>query len=116
VRVLLVEDDFNILIELETILSEAGAQIVGSCRSVEAALGVLDNGDVDAALLDSWVGQKTITPVARTLARRKIPFAFYTAQSLSDSSLSEWPKNVILGKPASPKAVVATVAGLLRRA
>jgi hypothetical protein len=82
---------------------------------VEAALSVLNNGDVEAALLDSRVGRETIIPVARTAARRKIPFAFYAAQSLSDFSLSEWPKSVILGKPASPKAVVSTVAGLLRR-
>jgi DNA-binding response OmpR family regulator len=111
----LVEDDFIILLELETILSDAGAQIVGSCRTVAAALTLANDGAIDAALLDSRVGHETITPVARSLARRDIPFAFYTAQSSSDSSLSEWPKNVILGKPASPNAILATVANLLRR-
>ena len=114
-RLLLVEDDFIILLELETILSDAGAQIVGSCRTVAAALTLANDGAIDAALLDSRVGHETITPVARTLARRDMPFAFYTAQSSSDSSLSEWPKNVILGKPASPNAILATVANLLRR-
>ena len=111
----MVEDDFIILLELETILSDAGAQIVGSCRTVAEALALANDGAINAALLDSRVGHETITPVARSLARRDIPFAFNTAQSSSDSSLSEWPKNVILGKPASPNAILATVANLLRR-
>src|ERR1700733_9231817 len=88
-RVLLVEDDFIILLELETILTEAGAQIVGSCSSVEAALIVAMDGDINAALLDIRLGRQTIAPVARCLAQRDIPFAFYTAQTHMDSSLAE---------------------------
>jgi DNA-binding response OmpR family regulator len=111
----LVEDDFIILMELETILSGAGAQILGSCRTVEGALSLANHGDINAALLDSRVGSDSITPVARSLALRDIPFAFYTAQSAADTNLAEWPQSVVLGKPATPKAIVATVAALLRR-
>jgi DNA-binding response OmpR family regulator len=114
-RVLLVEDDFIILMDLESMLGDAGAQIVGSCRTVEAALAMADRSDIDAALLDVRLGQETIAPVARILARRGIPFAFYSAQSRSESTLAEWPKSVILGKPASPTAIIGTIAGLLRR-
>ena len=112
-RVLLVEDDFIILLELETILTEAGAQIVGSCSSVEAALIVAMDGDINAALLDIRLGRQTIAPVARCLAQRDIPFAFYTAQTHMDSSLAEWPEHPVLGKPAPPSAIVATVTRLV---
>jgi DNA-binding response OmpR family regulator len=112
-RILLVEDDFIILMELETVMTEAGAQIVGSCRTVEAALTMAMNGDIDAALLDIRLGQQTIAPVARCLRQRNIPFAFYTAQTQMDTSLAEWPESPVLGKPAPPSAVVATVARLI---
>jgi DNA-binding response OmpR family regulator len=82
---------------------------------VEAALPLANHSDIHAALLDVRLGQETIVPVARSLARRDIPFAFYTAQSRAESTVSEWPKSVILGKPASPKAIIAALAGLLRR-
>jgi DNA-binding response OmpR family regulator len=101
--------------ELETILAEAGAQAVQSCRTVEAALAPANDADINAALLDIRLGRQTIAPIARCLVSRDIPFAFYTAQTQADSSLSEWPQTVVLAKPASPGAIVATIAGLLRR-
>jgi CheY-like chemotaxis protein len=113
-RVLLAEDDFIILMQVEAIMEEAGAQIVGACGTVEAALDVATHGDINAALLDIRMGRETIDPVARCLARRGIPFAFYTAQARTDSCRSEWLDRLMLEKPASPEAIVAAVAGLLR--
>jgi DNA-binding response OmpR family regulator len=114
-RVLLVEDDFVILMELESTLREAGAQIVGSCITLESALLLANDGDINTALLDIRLGQKTIAPVARCLARRGIPFGFYTAQTEADPSLAEWPEVIILEKPASSKVIVAALARMLRQ-
>jgi DNA-binding response OmpR family regulator len=111
----LAEDDFMILSQVEAILAEAGAQIIGACRTVEAALTVATQGDINAALLDIRLGRETVSPVARCLTRRGIPFAFYTAQPPSDPSRSEWRDTVMLEKPASPEAIVAGVAALLRQ-
>jgi DNA-binding response OmpR family regulator len=113
-RVLIVEDDFLILIELETVLGEAGARIVGACRTVDEALAVAGNQDIDAALLDLRVGPDTIAPVAYCLDRRGVPFAFYTGQTETDPIRVEWPDCEIVAKPAAPKAIVAAVAALLR--
>jgi DNA-binding response OmpR family regulator len=111
-RILLAEDDFFILMELEATLQEAGAEII-SCQNVEIALKLANESDVDAALLDIRLGRQTIAPVARCLARRNIPFAFYSAQSPGDPSLSEWPNSVILEKPASPKTIITALAALM---
>jgi DNA-binding response OmpR family regulator len=112
-RVLLVEDNFVILMDLESVLQAAGAKIVGSCVTLESALRLANDGEINAALLDIRVGQETIAPVARCLARRGIPFGFYTAQTQADPSLAEWPGAMVLQKPASPKAIVAALAGML---
>jgi len=112
-RILLVEDNFLILMELESTLREAGAEIVGSCITLESALLLANDGDFNTALLDIRLGQETIVPVARCLARRGIPFGFYTAQTEADPSLAEWPEAMILEKPASSKAIVAALARML---
>ena len=81
-RLLLVEDDFFILLELETMLIEAGARIVGCCRTVEAALILANQSDIDAALLDVRLGTGTIAPVARRLAEQeRTPATFICADA-----------------------------------
>jgi DNA-binding response OmpR family regulator len=111
-RVLIVEDDLLLLMELETILLEAGAEIAGSCRSVGEALTAADDR-IAAAILDVSVGRETIAPVARRLASRGTPFVFYTGQVPGDPALAEWPGCAVLSKPARPGTIVAALADLL---
>ena len=111
----MVEDEFIILMELESILIEAGAQAVLSCRTLEAALALAKDREINVALLDVRIGRETIAPVARCLASRGVPFAFYTGQSETDPIRSEWPDCRIMPKPSSAKTIVGVIAGLLRR-
>lgn len=114
VRVLVVEDDFIISMELEAVLLDAGAEIAGLCRNVQEALAVADRNDVAVALLDVRLGSETVTPVARRLAEHRIPFVFYTGQVDVDPLLAEWPGCAIVAKPASPSAIVGALAGQLQ--
>ena len=115
-RVLLVEDDILLLMELGAILREAGAEIAGSCRTVREALAATDRDGVAAAILDVRVGRETIAPVARQLASRGTPFIFYTGQVESDPDLAEWTGHRVLSKPARASAIVAAVAEALHAA
>ena len=115
-RVLLVEDDILLLMELEAILREAGAEIAGRCRTVREALAVTDRDGVAAAILDVRVGRETIAPVARRLASRGTPFIFYTGQVESDPDLAEWTGHHVLSKPGRAGAIVAAVAEALHTA
>ena len=111
-RVLIVEDDLLLLMELESILLEAGAEVAGSCRSVREGLAAADDR-VAAAILDVRVGRETIAPVARRLASRGTPFVFYTGQVQNDPELAEWLGCTVLSKPARPGTIVAALAELL---
>jgi DNA-binding NtrC family response regulator len=111
-RVLVVEDDFLILMELEAILSEAGADIAG-CRTVKDALALAERDGLAAAILDIRLGRETIAPVARELARRGIPFVFYTGQIDTSAMRAEWPDRRFVPKPSQPRAIVKAVAELL---
>ena len=111
-RVLVVEDDFLILMELETILGEAGAETAG-CSSVKDALVLAQQDGLAAAILDVRLGRETVAPVARELARRGIPFVFYTGQFDTDAMRAEWPGRRFVPKPSQPRTIVNAVADLL---
>jgi len=111
-RVLIVEDDVLLLMDLEAILRDAGAEIAGGCRNVEEALTAARNGNVAVAILDVRVGRETIAPVARQLASRGTPFVFYTGQVENDP---QWAGYTVLSKPARASVIVGALAEILRR-
>jgi DNA-binding response OmpR family regulator len=115
-RVLVVEDDPLLLLELESILQDAGAEIVACCRDVIDGLKAIQGDGLAAAVLDVRIGRATVAPVARELAERGTPFLFYTGQVENDPALAEWSDHIILSKPARPAVIVAAVALLLERA
>lgn len=114
-RLLVVEDEILVLLELEAILREAGAEEIHLCRDVASALAHIAADHVTAAILDVRLGQEVVTPVARALAARDTPFLFYTGQIASDPLLKEWPKNRILPKPARALTIVDALAKLIQR-
>jgi DNA-binding response OmpR family regulator len=113
VRLLVVEDDPLLLFELESVMLDAGAHIVGLCRSVADAMPVARDETIAAAILDFRLGSETVEPVARCLAQRGIPFILYTGQAVASPELAGFHKHPILQKPARPKAVIAAVLALV---
>ena len=115
VRVLVVEDDTFILMDLESLLTEAGAEIVGLCRSVEEALPVVEREELDVAILDFGLGDGTAAPIARSLLARGKPFCFYTGQVANDPRLAAWRNYKTIQKPAQPKTIITALRALLTR-
>ncbi|MEZ5784891.1 MAG: response regulator [Xanthobacteraceae bacterium] len=113
-RVLIVEDDFILLLDLEAILQKAGADIIGLCRSLDEALPLVEQAEMSVAILDVRIGQNSIAPVARQLTARNIPFLFYTGQIATDPLLSEWSDCRVIEKPAAAPTIVATIHEVLR--
>jgi DNA-binding response OmpR family regulator len=113
VRVLVVEDDALMAMDVEATLVEAGAVVVHVCQTLEKAMARADADDFSVAVLDFGIGSDTASPVARQLDRRGVPFIFYTGTSRSDPGLMEWADCSIVGKPASPRALVSAVRAAL---
>ncbi len=114
-RLLVVEDDFIISLELQSVLGAAGADVMATCHKASDALRALEAREVDAAVLDVKLGAETAAPVARELARLGIPFLFYTGQSESHPTRAEWPHAPFLGKPAPSRQLVMALAQMLGR-
>jgi DNA-binding response OmpR family regulator len=111
--VLVVEDEFLIGLQLQITLEDAGAEVCGPFATVGEALDLIARQDLSAALLDIRIGKETIGPVAEELARRRVPFAFYTGQLLTDPIRARWPDSPIICKPAQAETIVYTLAGLI---
>lgn len=114
-RILAVEDEFLVLLEIATVLSSAGAFVV-KCTTIEQALQAIDKDPPSAAVLDVRMGGNTIAPVARKLAERGTPFLFYTGQVMGQQALSQWPDARIVSKPAAPGVLIKAVVELLQSA
>ena len=112
-QLLIVEDDFLLLMDLEEVLLDAGADVQAS-RTIEDALRLAEKDGINAAILDVRIGTHSIVPVARKLADRGTPFLFYTGQLGNDPMMTEWPNCKTISKPALPQVIIKAVAELLR--
>src|SRR5215469_3841942 len=83
-RVLVVEDEFIIALEIQANLEEARATVVGPALTLQQALELAENESLSAAMLDLRLGRDSAAAVAQVLAERHIPFLFYTGQPASD--------------------------------
>jgi len=112
--ILVVEDEFLIAIELETVLTRAGYQVLGPAATVRTALALLDDRTPDAAVLDVNLGGERVTPVAEALEKRRIPFVIASAYSSADLAnepvLSRAAK---VGKPTSALSMLQELGRVL---
>lgn len=73
-RILLVEDEALIAIEIAQILKDAGFEVVGPATSVLQALALMKRRPCDAAVLDVNLGGETAEPIAELLLEGGTPF------------------------------------------
>jgi DNA-binding response OmpR family regulator len=77
-RVLLVEDEVLIAMDLEQWLTELGFEVVGPFRRSEDALRALGQGSIDFAILDYLLGDENSGCVAERLTCMRVPYVFLT--------------------------------------
>jgi DNA-binding response OmpR family regulator len=114
VRVLVLEDDPLVSLDIDSIVSGAVPSIVEMSTSVAEAIRVLDE-PVDLALLDIDVRDGKSYPIAALLWRWGTPFIFVSASPHRDvpSPLGAAP---FVAKPFSARTLEAAVLASLGRA
>jgi DNA-binding response OmpR family regulator len=83
-RVLVVEDEMLLALDLEEGLREAGCEVVGPAGNLRMALALARSEILDAAILDVNLAGETVFPVAQILADSDVPFVFATAYAGAD--------------------------------
>jgi two-component sensor histidine kinase len=112
-RVLIVEDEALIAMELEEVLVSTGFSVVGIAGTIESALHLIEAEDIDAALLDANLNGKPVDEVAAALTRANVPFAFATGHDREGLPKS-FGSVRLLRKPFNQAEVVAAVVEIMR--
>ena len=113
-RVLVLEDEFLIALQIESMLVRLGCTVVGPVPSVERALALIEREEPDFAILDVNLGRERSTPVAEALRARGVPFALatgYDRRKLGDEAFRHAPH---LDKPIDFQRLAETVRHLTR--
>ena len=106
-NVFLVEDDFLILLDLKTILEDAGASVV-TASSVREGLELSDTR-YHAAVLDIRLPDGEVFPVAERLSKSRVPIIFHSGNIETSAVETMFPESVALSKPAQERVLIEVV-------
>lgn len=104
-RILAVEDEVLISLDVEQILKNAGAH-VDVAYDVRTALGRVGSVEFSGAVLDLQIHDETAEPVCALLTERAIPFIFLSA---FDQPPGKWSNVHLVRKPYLPDVLVEGV-------
>jgi CheY-like chemotaxis protein len=98
-RVLLVEDQAIIALDVEYMLTDCGVSTVDTAANVAEAFAFLKAVQPDAAVLDLNLGGSTSLPIAEVLLPKGIPFVFSTGYCDNSMVPAEFAHVPIVTKP-----------------
>lgn len=113
-RILLVEDEALVAIEVAQMLGDAGFDVIGPAASVAHARSLLERQGCDAAVLDANLGRETAEPIAAELSVRGIPFVVTSgyARHQLPPALRSAP---LISKPIRPDRLIGEIRRSLSR-
>lgn len=112
-RVLVVEDEALIALQLEDMLTELGCAVIGPASRVGQALELLDGEPVEAAVLDVNIAGELVYPVADALKNRGLPYIFVTGYGAS--GLTEpYRRHPVLEKPFARRELLRAILDTLQ--
>jgi PAS domain S-box-containing protein len=107
--IMVVEDEALVALSLNDFLSELGYSVVGPVGRLTDALRILNQANVDAAILDVNLAGEFVYPLAELLRTRNIPFVFATGYS-SESIDPRFGDISVLQKPIDRQTLEACFA------
>ncbi|MDQ1231360.1 MULTISPECIES: response regulator [unclassified Sphingomonas] len=109
--VLLVEDEFFVALDLQSIIEDGGYEVDGPYVSVEEVLAHLD-GDrpqLACAILDVRLRDGEVFPAAERLSQAGVPLIFHSGHADEQALQSRYPGAAVCGKPCSPSLLRRTL-------
>jgi DNA-binding response OmpR family regulator len=111
-RVLIVEDEFFIALDIGQQLADAGFEVVGPAPSVAKAMKLEADPGCDVAILDVNLGGETSEPVAQKLRESGKPFVVLSGYA-SDNRLPWFGDAQVLVKPLRMEDLIASLRGCI---
>lgn len=111
-RVLVVEDEVFLALEIGAMLRESGMVPVGPIAHRAEALRTIEDVTIDCALLDLNLQGESTEAIAAALASRSIPFAFVTGYG-RDNLPAGFRDAPLVMKPFAGPKLIAMVRNLV---
>jgi two-component system, chemotaxis family, sensor kinase Cph1 len=113
-RVLLVEDEALLALEVSEILSSAGAHVIGPFGGLIEGATAARRETIDVAILDMNLKGQMVYPLAEELLERKIPLIFLSGYNVPDvpDALRNVPHLI---KPADPSALLKLITKVAKK-
>ena len=116
-RILVVEDEYLIAMELDGTLRTAGYRVIGPALDIHAALELLKAERPDAAILDVNLRGEWVTPVAEVLEAMSVPFLLATGYVAADLQVPQVLRDADnVGKTWRPELLLKVLRGVLNGA
>lgn len=112
-RVLVVDDEPLIAMDIIANLSDERCEVIGPAATIDRALALIEETQIDAALLDANLAGEPVDVLAAALVKRKIPFAFvsgYGRENLPEA----FRDYELVRKPFQPQMLIDTVRRLIQ--
>jgi|EndMetStandDraft_4_1072995.scaffolds.fasta_scaffold11838_3 DNA-binding response OmpR family regulator len=107
-RILIVEDQALLALELQFAFEDEGAEVIGPALSLPAARQtVIEGTEIDLAVLDVDLAGADVYPVAAMLQQRGVPFVFHTGHGTEAEIHAHFPAATICIKPTLPATLIA---------
>ena len=111
-RILVIEDEPLLAMDMAGMLSDAGFEAVSPASSLGEAMQAAAKRDFDAVVLDANLAGKPVDELAALLTRANVPFAFVTGYG-REGLPKAFASAPMLAKPFSVEAFIATVRKLI---
>jgi CheY-like chemotaxis protein len=113
--VLVVEDDFIVAYDMQMMLEEQGARVLGPATNLAEAQQLLAKERPTVAVLDVNLNGEYVFPLADALRAQDVPFLFATAYADQDQLFPQAARSVPrLPKPVLPNVLIAQLIRLKR--
>ena len=83
-KILLVEDEYLVGINIRFTLNDAGYDVTGPIMRINSALSIIDDNRFDAVVLDVNLGGQYSIAIAHKLSERGIPYLLLTGYTRED--------------------------------
>jgi DNA-binding response OmpR family regulator len=113
-KILIVEDEAPIALNLAAAVTQAGGTVVGPASSLAASFGLMADNSLDGALLDIRLRGETSFALADVLSVLGVPFVFVSGLS---SALMPYTHRdrPLFDKPYNARDVIAALVRLVRQ-
>ena len=106
-KILVVEDEFIIALDLSETVQDLGYQLEGPFEGNEEAIEAIeDDGLPDAAILDVFTADGEIYPLADRLVEAGVPIVFHSGHVTPDEVRARYPDAVACAKPCPPDRLI----------